>query len=85
MVLFLCEQVNQVSQLLSQYHELLSQTLEQKDFFHEETKNFSKFSLLFHSYHRGNMQLFPINLLIVPLIYLKKYDMIYYFYYRRQT
>ena len=33
--------VNQVSVLLTQYHELLSQTLEEKDHFHEETKNFS--------------------------------------------
>ena len=33
--------VNQVSILLAQYHELLSQTLEEKDHFHEETKNFS--------------------------------------------
>jgi len=33
--------VNQVTVLLAQYHELLSQTLEEKDHFHEETKNFS--------------------------------------------
>lgn len=33
--------VNQVSVLLAQYHELFSQTLEEKDHFHEETKNFS--------------------------------------------
>lgn len=33
--------VNQVSVLLAQYHELLSQTLEEKDHFHEETKNFA--------------------------------------------
>uniref|UniRef100_A0A0P4Y8S8 Girdin n=3 Tax=Daphnia magna TaxID=35525 RepID=A0A0P4Y8S8_9CRUS len=39
--------VNQVSVLLAQYHELFSQTLEEKDHFHEETKNFSdKFNYL---------------------------------------
>ncbi|EFX61702.1 hypothetical protein DAPPUDRAFT_121141 [Daphnia pulex] len=33
--------INQVSVLLTLYHELLSQTLEEKNHFHEETKNFS--------------------------------------------